>query len=301
MQIAAGQYTGNGVDDRSITGVGFQPDLVIIKREDAEANLSGVVWRSSAMVGDLSMSWVFSGIADLVQTLEADGFQIGTNNQVNASTKVYNWIAFKDNGAGDFKVGTYTGNGVDDRSITGVGFQPEMVWVGSAGAQTVFRHGSDAGDTSHYARSLNPDAADLIQAFQADGFQVGTLSNVNDNLAVYYYVAMKASAGVFQQGTYTGNGADNRSITGVGFEPVLVFVKNDTTARDSLLVLANTTVGETHYFDATADSTDRIQALEADGFQIGTNAEVNTDTETYLWMAWNTAIGSAFRPHLMQY
>ena len=31
MKISTGQYTGNGVDDRAITGIGFQPELVIVK------------------------------------------------------------------------------------------------------------------------------------------------------------------------------------------------------------------------------------------------------------------------------
>jgi hypothetical protein len=31
FKSASGTYAGNGADDRAITGVGFQPDLVIIK------------------------------------------------------------------------------------------------------------------------------------------------------------------------------------------------------------------------------------------------------------------------------
>jgi len=38
-------------------------------------------------------------------------------------------LAIKDNGAGDFKVGSYTGDGQASHNITGLGFQPDMVWV----------------------------------------------------------------------------------------------------------------------------------------------------------------------------
>jgi hypothetical protein len=41
----------------------------------------------------------------------------------------------------------------------------------------------------------------------------------------------------------------------------------------------------TLYWGATASTTDRIQALQADGFQVGTNAQVNTNGSTYYRLA----------------
>src|SRR3972149_3655857 len=46
MQSAQGTYTGDGIDDRDITGVGFQPDLVIIK-----GGSNSAIWRSSTRAG----------------------------------------------------------------------------------------------------------------------------------------------------------------------------------------------------------------------------------------------------------
>ena len=48
--MASGTYTGDGTDDRAITGVGFQPDVVIVKRYP---NVKGEL-RTSTMVGDAS-------------------------------------------------------------------------------------------------------------------------------------------------------------------------------------------------------------------------------------------------------
>ena len=35
IRVASGTYTGNGTDNRTITGVGFQPDAVIVKASTA--------------------------------------------------------------------------------------------------------------------------------------------------------------------------------------------------------------------------------------------------------------------------
>ncbi len=49
-RLATGNYTGNGTDDRAITGLGFQPDVVIVKGDVAET----AVMRTSTMAGDAS-------------------------------------------------------------------------------------------------------------------------------------------------------------------------------------------------------------------------------------------------------
>ena len=35
----------------------------------------------------------------------------------------------------------------------------------------------------------------------------------------YHWVAFQAADGELKVGTYSGNGADNRNITGIGFQP----------------------------------------------------------------------------------
>ena len=41
----------------------------------------------------------------------------------------------------------------------------------------------------------------------------------------------------------------------------------------------------TQYWGATASAADRIQALLADGFQVGTDQEVNQNNQTYYYIA----------------
>lgn len=123
--VAAGTFTGNGVDDRVFTGLGFRPEAIIIKA----SNTSVAVLRTASMSGDSSKR--FNGTAEaanLVQSLDADGFTLGNGAEVNASSVTYEWIAF-DEASGYLKVGTYAGNGVNNRALTGVGFSPEAVML----------------------------------------------------------------------------------------------------------------------------------------------------------------------------
>ena len=74
MLTAIGTYAGNGVNATGITGVGFQPDFVLVK---GGANIA--VLRTSSMAGDLSkaMAGATALAANLVESLDADGFTVG--------------------------------------------------------------------------------------------------------------------------------------------------------------------------------------------------------------------------------
>jgi len=46
--MQTGYYVGDGADNRAITGVGFQPQLIIIKDDTGNGSL-GALWKSSSM------------------------------------------------------------------------------------------------------------------------------------------------------------------------------------------------------------------------------------------------------------
>ena len=126
IRVASGSYTGTGVDNRAITGVGFQPDVVIVKSDDN----SGVAEiRTSTMAGDNTkpMTGNTALTANLIQSLTSDGFTLGTDNAVNRNNRAYDWVAMKSY-TGHMALGSYTGNGTS-KSITGLGFSPEYAMV----------------------------------------------------------------------------------------------------------------------------------------------------------------------------
>jgi hypothetical protein len=287
MKCAVGSYTGNGTDNRAITGVGFQPDLVIIKNRVSNWGC----FRTSGMTGDSTayFAQAAANFAGGIKSLDADGFTVGTHASVNTSGQVYDWQAFKDDDAGDFKVGSYVGTGVDNRNITGLGFQPDLVClkVNGTAQDGVWRTASNSGDQS-MRFSAADDAADHIQSLLADGFQVGLSQNASGS--TYHWFAFKAVAGFMGYGAYTGDATDNRNITGLGFQPDLLWVKGAGLIRCA--VRPSTLTGDsTVFYSFNTAAADWIQALLSDGFQVGT--QLNASGVAHRYFAWKVGATSA--------
>ena len=295
MRVSTVAWNGDGVDSRSISGVGFQPELVILFRDD-----SGVsnYWRTSAFTGDLAINMGQGGtFADIIQAFETDGFQVGVNANANVLNGSYMAACFLDNGIGGrLAVGTYSGNATDSRNIVITpSFQPNFVVVkgNDAGLDAAWRssaaHSTD--DSEHFRETAA--GADRIQAINSDGFQVGLNADVNASGTAYYYMAMGTAGGNFAIGTYSGNNTDDRNITGIGFQPILAIADNITTETAlSWAKLDRSVTADAHNFGGGgADSTDAIQALQSDGFQVGLAAGVNENLSVIAWFAWIDSLG----------
>ena len=278
MRLANGSFLGDNLDNRQITGVGFQPDIVFIKCDCGQRD----VVRTSTMSGDASKGIGLTGalLPDLVQSLDADGFTVGADSRVNNSGQTMYWTAMKTGTA--LKVGSYVGDGLDNRSITGVGFQPIWAMTLGDGDDSWFRPSTIAGDAS-FAVDGNNTFTNRIQALEADGFQVGTNVNINETGTTFHYIAWKASGAVVQT-TYAGNGIDNTSITGVGFQPQFVWVHRDST-NPGVWRSSSMSGDLTQLWTASAGAANKIQALEANGFQVGTHDHVNNSAGTYEYLA----------------
>lgn len=279
--MKTGSYTGNGTT-QTISGLGFKPALVVIKGSTSTL----AVWRSELMGGgNASTSLDITSIVNYTNAITAltnDGFFVADNKVVNSNGDTYNWIAFGNSTSTNFKVGAYTGDAQDDRSITGIGFQPDLVWVKRIANGARWRSSSMSGDISQYF-GATAQASDIIQALESDGFQVGT--SINEANLIYFYVAFKNTTNQFSVGTYTGNGSANRSITTSGINPDWVIVK--ATSSDTGVHRSDVQTGDTtQLFTAVVDSTLNIDQLNDGGFRIDTNASVNGSGETYYWAAW---------------
>lgn len=285
FRMQVGSYTGTGAA-LSVTGLEFKPDLLFIKSNTAAG---GIVAANSSLSNSTSMLLNDNGGAVMsggISSLDSAGFTLGTNANVNSSGVTYQYIAFGNSGSNDFKVGYYSGTGGDNSSITGLGFQPDFVITKNVSNYSVWRSSAMVGDLSSYFNNVG-EAANIIQALEADGFQLGTSANVNTAGAAYWYAAFKANSGKMSVGSYTGNGVDDRSISGVGFQPGWLMIK-DSSTNNGVHRSSNLVGDDTQYFVASANLADAIQALESDGFQVGTNAVVNTNARTYRYVAWKT-------------
>jgi len=93
---------------------------------------------------------------------------------------------------------------------------------------------------------------------------------------------------------WTGDGVAGRAITGVGFQPVLVWVKARNNAQDHHLTDAVRGAGNRlRSNDTTAEyyNAEQLQSFDTDGFTVGTNNELNGNTYTYV--AWSWKAGGA--------
>jgi hypothetical protein len=192
------------------------------------------------------------------------------------------------------KVGTYTGNGVDDTQITGIGFRPDFIIVKGVGTHAVMRTKSMLGDSTGYLATATSNLANSIQEILNDGFMIGTDATVNTNAVVYYYMAIRgiSAQNYFRVGRYTGNGADDRNYTGgdINFTPEFAIIKRDGATNADWR--GPTLIGDaTGVFNNVGVQTDRIQAFISNGFQIGTNNEVNSNNQTHHFLAMKTYPG----------
>ncbi len=287
FQMNSGYYVGKGVG-QSITGLGFQPDLVIIIPEIGNRY---AVFRTSAMSdgqGTAFFAAATDNFIDGVVSLDSGGFSIGDNDYVSTVNVRYTWVAFSGSGGTDFKVGSYVGNATDDRSISDVGFQPDLVVVKHKGTQRgCWKTSVMTGETTEFFYASNGDPANAIQTIEATGFQIGTDAYVNSLNDTYWYFAFKAVTGEVDVGLYTGNGAPDRSIGGVGFQPDLIWTKgDDTTVVQHGVLRTDQSYGDDSQLFYGGIQTNHIQSLEANGFEIGTNARVNESGKTYYYAAF---------------
>jgi hypothetical protein len=209
---------------------------------------------------------------------------------------------------------------------TGVGFQPDFVWLKSRGS--TYEHKlTDAvrGVTKTIAsNSASTEATDStgLTAFGADGFTVGAdtdyCDTTGDGMVAWNWLAGNATLGTgdFTQGnlastcsrnvdagfsivSYTGNGTDNTTIGhGLSKVPEMVHVKaleggynwaayhKDSNASPELY---SAFLNLTNAFDTTDDWSD--DAFTATTFSISGGASVNQDTKDFIAYCWHSVDG----------
>jgi hypothetical protein len=93
--VDIGSYAGNNGDSRDIATVGFQPEAVLIRADDAATGRPGV-WRPSALAGDSSLHYATTAAANnQIQVLQATGFQLGSSANVNANGVTFHSLALR--------------------------------------------------------------------------------------------------------------------------------------------------------------------------------------------------------------
>jgi hypothetical protein len=205
-----------------------------------------------------------------------------------------------------FNTKLYTGNG-GTNAITGVGFQPDWVWIKDRGAVEHHRvFDSVRGATKHLATSITDAEVthiDSLTSFDSDGFTLGADSNsfgINENTqtkvawnwlasnttasntdgSITSTVSANTTSG-FSIVSYTGTGANATVGHGLGVAPKVVIVKNRDLAGSSWVV-GHPDIGWgnilfLNFTDASSSSATSFQstAPTSSVFSIGTSGRVS--------------------------
>ena len=101
-------------------------------------------------------------------------------------------------------------------------------------------------------------------------------------------------ADYFNSVLYTGNNNNGQAVTGVGFQPDFVWIKQRTTAVGHNLEDAVRGAGKflTSETNAAQDVTGNLISFDSDGFTVGTGNRVDQGTNAYV--AWNWKAGTSF-------
>ena len=316
-------YSGNG-GTQSVTGVGFQPDLVWIKHRTAGHDHNA--WdtnRGTEQMLTPNENYVDAGSgshgANGVTAFGVDGFTLGDvarSNDPEAALVSWNWKAnggtrstFTESGnnmGGGYQVNAtagisiidYVGTGSAGYFSHGLGAAPECIMIKnrSYAGNWRFWHHKMSGVT--YRASLNTDAA---ESSGWDSWTVGSSTvtlgvdgSVNrdgDNHIAYCFRSIK---GYSKFGIYTGNGNANGVFVYTGFQPRWLVVKPRTlvsnyfqldTARDTYNPATKfLRLDTTHAED---DGADKDIDFLSNGFKTRAATGFHNDNnQTHLYMAF---------------
>jgi hypothetical protein len=247
--ISCGSYTGNGSTTGPVIDLGYEPQLVMVKRtngispwtitdsmrgftvqgvEDAQlwANWSNAEDRNYESVSPTATGFVPSTASDDINASGGTYIYIairrGPMRTPTSGTSVYNAIA---------RSGTSA-----TTTVNGVGFSPDAVLPRrrSAGATLWFDRlrGVDTSGSRYLVTSSTGSESyfsNLLDLLLMDGVQLGSGSDVNASGTNYINYFFKRAPSFFDVVCYTGTGANLAVNHNLGVAPEMMIVKR----RDS--------------------------------------------------------------------
>ncbi len=203
-----------------------------------------------------------------------------------------------------FNTVLYSSDNTNNRAITGVGFQPNMLWIkrrNGTSAQAIYDTTRGATDAETPRLSADTGGAqqlttDELDSFDSDGFTIDTGINGTGQTWVAWNWKESATSG-FDIVSYTGTGSAHTIAHSLGVKPDLIFVKDISDTND--WAVYNSVGGATLYLQLNdtspyaSPSTGRWNSTEPTSsvFSVGDAGSVNTDTNNYMAYLWASIEG----------
>ena len=247
-------YTGDG-SSRTITlpdtDADTAPDLVWIKQRAGDAT-SHTVFDSVRGVQEAIFTNNVNAETtrtDAVSAFNTDGFDLGSNADLNANTETYVAWCWKANGSGSsntdgtinttktsanttagFSINTFTGSGSNATIGHGLGAVPTMIISKETGGTNAWYVYHKANGNTHGLRLSSNDAKEDDATLWNDTtptssvYSVGTNTGTNDSSAMVSYVFTDVQ-GYSKFGSYTGNGNADGPFVPLTFRPAWILTK----------------------------------------------------------------------------
>ena len=150
------------------------------------------------------------------------------------------------------------------RAITGIPFQPGMVFVMAAGSGAAHWRSRTFVNTncSNFGSSAMTVTATLL-SLTGDGFTVGSSTKANGAGMLYHYVAFKEDPAFLSLGSYVGNGITGRFIDVPGIDMKYLLMKSEKSG--SVLMKTDLLDANKVVPVSGAEATGRINYMGLDG------------------------------------
>jgi hypothetical protein len=304
-------YTGTG-SSQSITGLGFNPDLVWIKSRSASTDntlydsVRGVQARLESNNTDTEAT-SDNGLT----AFDATGFTVNTLAQVNTSSASYVGWCWDESVSAGFDIVTYTGDIASNRDVShSLGVAPQFIIIKDRSSNGVNNNWSiwHTSITSGSNLYFDSSAAFAVSATSSGGIgtahtsstfrlQNGSSSNqtVNESGGSYVAYLWADVDGFSKFGSYTGNGSGDGTFVYCGFRPRFILMKRTDSSSDwrihdtaratynpeMIALLPNSSSVE----DTGANLIDEL----SNGFKCRAADAFNISSATYIFMAFAEA------------
>ena len=313
-------YTGTGANATIGHGLSSAPEIMIIKELNGTRDWGVYSKYNTGGSGNPAEERLKLNTNDATVTYApywnsieptSTVFNVGVEGNVNSSGQSYIAYVFAPV-AGFSKFGSYTGNASQNGPLVVTGFEPAFVLVKNTNILSHWRIvDNKRSPLNHRQRALFPDLNvaesndpnDAVD-FLSTGFKISNDNSFwNANGDTFIYIAFASDptaaptlAASFSNRAYFGDGQSNRAITGLGFSPSWVWIKNRSAARDHMefdnvrllgseLVPGNYTNLDAADFNTTAND---FNSFDTDGFTVGKDPYTNdagSDMIAWCWKA----------------
>ena len=308
-------WSGDNAATKAITGVGFQPDMVLIK--ERTGGTTSFALTDSVRGVDLGLAINGNGVETdqstlgYLQSFDADGFTLnyggGTPTYTHRTGYTYAGWCWKMGADYGLDIQTYTGNGVSGRTVAhDLGVVPEMMIVKNRTVNgtewEVYHHEMHVTAPEDYYLLWDEDGGRVDNtrmwndtAPTSSVFTVGDHDNVNDSgigMVAYLFASIEGYSRAF---SYIGNGNAAGPYVYLGFRPAFIMFKNaqgsnswriyDTVRNpvdgaSMLRLIPDTNDNESNGDGISID-------IDANGFKIKVaTAFINTNNDTFVGMAF---------------